>query len=96
MEALKNLGISDAFNESANFFGISKYRLIISEVLQKAFIKVSEQGTESSVATAVRFSLGSSLVSPPEFRINRPFVFQIIDRKTRIILFAGTLGNPSA
>ena len=92
---LSSLGIKDAFMEgSANFSGISKAHLFISNVYHKAFIDVNEQGTEAAAATAVGAVTRGALVSIKEFIANRPFIFIIRDRETNSIIFIGRILNP--
>lgn len=70
--------------------------LVISAVIQKAFMDVNEEGTEAAAATAVgiRATAVFNPDMPIEFRADHPFVFLIRDRETGSILFLGRLLIP--
>ncbi|NWR98075.1 SERP3 protein, partial [Motacilla alba] len=71
---LSALGIRDAFDPiTANFKGISEQdSLYISEVIHKAEIEVTEDGTKASGATAMVLLKRSRT---PIFKADRPFTF---------------------
>lgn len=97
-EALKSLGMTDAFDASADFSGMTPdpTGLYISEVIHKAFVDVSEEGTEAAAATAVvMMRLTAVLPDPkPVFRADHPFIFVIRDKSSDSILFIGRVMDP--
>ena len=96
-DVLAQLGMRDAFQRSADFSGIDDRRdLFLSVVRHKAFVDVSEEGTEAAAATGIGVSLVSAVVSPARvsFRADHPFLFFIRDTRTGLLLFAGRLFNP--
>ncbi|VDK39846.1 unnamed protein product [Anisakis simplex] len=70
----------------ANFSKLSTQPLQISDTLHKAFIEVSEEGTEAAAATAIIVTRNAE-TPPKEFIANRPFMFVIA--KQEQILFIG-------
>jgi len=97
VEVLAAMGMPSAFQSSADFSGIDGRRdLAVSRVVHKAFVDVSEQGTEAAAATGMAMSRTS--LSPPAtiFRADHPFVFLIRDTRSGVILFAGRLVKPQA
>jgi len=98
-DILKEMGMKDAFTERADFSGINKNKqekLMISNVLHKAYIDVTETGTEAAAATAVTMKLTSALPTkkPIVFKADHPFIFIIWDDQTEQILFIGKLKHP--
>jgi serine protease inhibitor len=96
--ALMAMGMTDAFSRKADFSGMDGRKdLFISEVIQKAFVKVDEEGTEAAAATGV-VMLGMAVQAEkpiPVFRADHPFLFLIRDNRTDSILFLGRIINPT-
>ncbi|MBA7641840.1 hypothetical protein ES703_49525 [subsurface metagenome] len=69
----------------------------ISEVVHKAFVDVSEEGTEAAAATGVMMEyISEQLLLPPAvFRADHPFIFVIRDNHSGSILFIGRVVDPS-
>jgi serine protease inhibitor len=98
-EPLENLGMRQAFSSSANFSAMSDESLFISEVKQKSFIAVDEEGTEAAAVTGISVAaLGPEPVPQPPFEmiVDRPFFFVIADGRTQTILFMGIVNEPNA
>ncbi|OXA56584.1 Serpin B8 [Folsomia candida] len=95
---LRKMGLSAMFTGRADFSGIpqDKEQLVVTEVIQKAFIEVNEEGSEAAAATAIRMARCAPPMCdmPTEFNADRPFIFQIVDRQTNFVLFAGRCNNP--
>lgn len=95
-DALKSLGMKDAFDETANFSGMTGYHdLYISRVLHKAFVDVNEEGTEAAAATAVIMEFKSMPSKSLIFKADHPFIFLIRDISTGNIVFIGRIMNPN-
>jgi serpin B len=104
-DALQAMGMVTAFNaKAADFTGIADLlpgwpTWYISDVVQKAFIKVDEQGTEAAAATGVTGAAGAETTTtlpPVEMTIDHPFVYLIRDTQSGAILFIGQVVDPSA
>lgn len=95
-EALRALGMVDAFTAAADFRGISpEGGLFISDVVHEVFVSVNEAGTEAAAATAVVMGRGLP-VAQVELGVDRPFLFYLYDRPTGAVLFMGRVLDPSA
>jgi serpin B len=94
---LEKLGMRSAFSPTADFSGIDDRRdLQLSQVVHKAYIDVTETGTEAAAATGLGVAM-VAMVRPaevPVFRADHPFLFQIRDTKTGLVLFTGRLTDP--
>ena len=94
-EALEALGIPDAFDSGkADFRKMAvsaEGNLYISLVLHKTFIAVDELGTKAGAVTMVAMSGSGMAAEPKTVRLDRPFVYAIIDNATNLPIFIGTV-----
>ena len=68
--------------------------LYVSQAVQKTFIEVDEQGTRAAAVTLV--TPGESAMEPRNVvRLNRPFVFAIVDDASQLPIFMGVVMNPA-
>ncbi|MBR4803975.1 MAG: serpin family protein, partial [Bacteroidales bacterium] len=90
---LKNMGINRVFCNGAEMPNICDTAVYISNMLQKARIKVDESGSEAAAVTVVEFAVLSDGEEEPEppiiFHADRPFVYAIREASTGVILFVG-------
>ncbi|MEH2296380.1 serpin family protein [Nostoc sp.] len=95
--ALKTLGMAEAFSDKANFSGMTKsLNLNISEVKHKTFVEVNEEGTEAAAVTSVGIVATALREEPEPFRmiVDRPFFCAIRDNQTGRVLFMGSILDP--
>jgi serpin B len=98
-DKLGQLGMPVPFTDAAEFQGISRESsLKVSAVVHKAFVDVSEAGTEATAATAVTmvgYSLEIPAPPPAAIHLDHPFLLVIRDDATGTILFLGRVEDPS-
>ena len=87
------LGAPSMFDATrANFSSFANGNVYVSEMLQKAKIEVSEEGTKAAAVTMGMVKLTSMRPQEPrrvDFHCDRPFVYMIQDNYTGAILFMG-------
>lgn len=93
-QPIRDLGIEQMF--SGGFANISDDDLWVSDILQKTFVEVNEEGTEAAAATTVIMVGGSrqKRIKPVRFFADRPFLFLIREKSTGVILFIGRMDDP--
>jgi serine protease inhibitor len=92
---LKALGMRAAFAD-ADFTGMSRSAgrsLVISEVKQKTFVDIYEEGTEAAAVTSVSIGVTAAPINPV-VRVDRPFIFAIRERLSGTVLFLGKIAQP--
>ncbi|CAB3238336.1 unnamed protein product [Arctia plantaginis] len=99
---LKELGVREAFEDTASFPGIARgqylsERIKISKVLQRSGIEVNELGSVAYAATEIALvnKFGEDTESQVEVVANRPFLFFIQDELTRQLLVTGRVSDPT-
>jgi serpin B len=74
---------------------ISDNDLAVSNIKQKTFVEVNEEGTEAAAVTVVGDRIMSVEPSTPiQFFANRPFLYLIKEKSTGAILFIGRMDEP--
>ena len=95
---LKRLGMNLAFTRGADFSLMTSdpRGLSIDDIYHKTFIAVDEKGTEAAAATAVVMTFRSlpRPEKPVEVRLDRPFLYAIVDTRTQTALFLGRIVDP--
>jgi serpin B len=69
----------------------------IDQIVHRAVIEVQEESTEAAAATAIGMQVASVSPPPPEpvqFRVDRPFLYYIVDDATGAVLFQGRVVDP--
>lgn len=95
LEMLGRLGINKAFIPDVACFDRmleSDNSFFIGNVLQKARIKVEEEGTTAAAVTGVMVGESAAPVEPPKaavFHADHPFVYLIAEKTSGVILFEG-------
>ncbi|MGA2241996.1 MAG: serpin family protein [Verrucomicrobiota bacterium] len=95
---LQALGMRQAFDfHSADFSAMADEPLFVSEVKQKSFVEVNEEGTEAAAVTTgtMRATAVFRPEKPFEMIVDRPFLFVIGDNQTKSILFMGVIYDPA-
>ncbi len=99
-EQFQNAGMRRAFDlKLADFSGMTsrpprEAPLAIEDVIHRAVIDVTEEGTEAAAATAITMVTASARAQPEPFVVDRPFLFYIVDEPTGAILFQGRISDP--
>lgn len=96
---LENMGIVDAFDaEKADLSGIGTHtngNLFVNRVIHKTHMEVDERGTKAGAASVVEVNLESAMEMPESktVRLDRPFIYMIIDCENNQPLFMGTINQ---
>lgn len=91
---LVDLGVTEAFNNSADFGKITDELLFISSATQQTHIAIDEKGVEASAYVML---LGAGAAMPEgvcEMTLDKPFIYAITNPKGAV-LFVGVCNNPT-
>ena len=95
-DLLTELGMGVAFTPAADFTGLSPQACCIGLVEQAATLRVGEQGTVASAATAVGISASAARSGPPPVVFDRPYLMVVTDAATGEPLIMARVTDPSA
>lgn len=91
-DAAKAAGLDEMFRGGLGKTVEQAEDLCVSEIMQKAKIKVDETGTEAAAATIVA-EAKAAFIEPVEFEmnVNRSFAYTI--EQNGVVLFSGVVNN---
>lgn len=92
---LESLGMTTAFTPGADFAGISP-GLYIRQAIHRATITVNEAGTEAAAVTGLAFAASSMMPPPLSVRADHPFAYAIVNPQTGVVVFEGSVADPTA
>jgi serpin B len=96
-DVLRKTGVHEAFDENADFSGISGNKeLFLSSIMHKTIVEANEKETKAASSTVVVMALKSAYFEEEKkyFKANKPFIFMIYNNNTKTILFQGRLSKP--
>ncbi len=89
------LGMTTTFAK-ADFSGMARESLAVSDVAHQAFVKLNEKGTEAAAATAVVGVKTSAPAEPAkQVLVDKPYLFFVRDVPTGAVLFTGRVLAPT-
>ncbi len=107
-EDLNKLGVKNIFDEKkADLSNLTTEKNFISDVLHKSNIEFSNYGIKASAVTLAGgggggecgydyiFDIPASRIKKIDLTFDKPYMFLIIDKKTKEVWFTGTVYEPS-
>lgn len=94
-DTLKAMGMNGAFSGGFSRMGRSSWgELRVGSVLHKTFIEVDNNGTRAAAVTAVDVVAESCEPTIPKtVKLDRPFLYAIVDNSTGLPIFIGTVND---
>ncbi|WP_158892751.1 serpin family protein [Amycolatopsis anabasis] len=94
--ALKELGVRTMFTTAADFAGLTDDpRIVVSDVLHQAVLRIDEQGLEGAAATAAMMRLVSMPITDPvTVEVDRPFLLLVRHATTGMVYFFARVVRP--
>jgi serpin B len=102
-DVFRNAGMTLPFDaRRSDFSGLtglppSAAPTAIDQIVHRAVIEVEEEATEAAAATAIGIrvtSVAPKPVEPIQFRVDRPFLYYLVDFTTGAVLFQGRIVDP--
>ncbi len=93
IDTLKALGVRAAFEQTADFSGITDHQAYISSIVQNTHITIDENGVEASAFSKIDYYGAVRPDGQADMILDRPFLYGIRSA-TGQLLFVGICGNP--
>jgi serine protease inhibitor len=93
LHVLDAMGLSPARLRHDAFQKFSFVSQTLSRVVQKAELKIDEEGTEAAAATAATTWRSMPMAGYTKLVVNEPFVFALREKRTGLVLLNGYVGT---
>ncbi|NLM77817.1 MAG: serpin family protein [Ruminococcaceae bacterium] len=93
-DMLIKLGVNKAFQQDADFSGITDHTAFISRIRQETHIAIDENGVEAAAFTKIDYAGAAQPQGRAEMILDRPFIFAVIAQNGNL-LFVGVCENPA-
>ena len=92
-QVLEQMGLTDAFSETADFTPMTEEPVWISSVRQQSHMSLDEKGVEAASFTNIAYS-GAAMPQPEvvDMILDRPFLYGIYCQN--VLVFVGICQNP--
>ena len=92
---LSSMGLAPLFEKPGGFMRMGPWDdLMLTQVLLKTVVEVTEKGTEAAAASAAVMKRRCKPRPPREFTVDRPFLFAIETIMSGELLFIGLVSSP--
>jgi serine protease inhibitor len=95
LRPLDALGLRPARQMPDALDGFSGMSLVVTRVVQKLELRLSEEGTEAAAATAVVTTRSLAAHDHVKLVVDKPFMFALRDQKSGLVLFTGFVSAPA-
>ncbi|CAL1297712.1 unnamed protein product [Larinioides sclopetarius] len=91
---IRALGANQIFSGAADFSRMTSRRNVeVSQVVHKAVLEVNEKGSEAAAVTGIIVAYMRASRRTPQFKVDHPFLFAILEKSSNMILFLGRVNN---
>jgi len=95
-DIMENIGLGEIMQPDADYGRISEKPVKVDAINHKAVIDVTTQGVEAAAATSISIvPKFGSFKADKEVKLDRPFLYFIVEDSKKIVHFAGVLRNPT-
>ncbi|NXA15257.1 ANGT protein, partial [Sapayoa aenigma] len=89
-DLLADMELPALLGKGADFSKISNTNLTVGKVINKVFFKLTSDGADEAEDPAAQKDDGAYL----DVTLNKPFLFAVLEKKSRAMLFLGRVTNP--
>lgn len=93
LEALDAAGLKAGRVSPTAFAPLSPVPQSLSQIVQQAYLRVDEEGTEAAATTSITLSRAAAPSRTVPVVVDKPFVFALRDRQSGLILLSGYVGR---